>query len=115
MSKETFKSFARLHPELAESVLKDKITWQKLYEVYDIYGENSSVWNKYFTKEISSDSKIGDIVDTIKKIDMKTVQNSIESMQKAVALLEGLALNNTKTNVPKETYEKRPMYKYFED
>ena len=115
MSKEAFKSFARLHPELAENVLKDKITWQKLYELYDIYGENSSVWNKYFTKEISSDSKIGDIVDTIKKIDMKTVQNSIESKKKAVGLLEGLALSNTKGNIPKTTYEKRPMYKYFED
>ena len=115
MSKESFKSFARLHPELADNVLKDRITWQKLYELYDIYGENSSVWNKYFVKEISSDSKIGDIVDTIKKIDMKTVQNSIESMQKAVALLEGLAIGNAKEGISKTTYEKRPMYKYFED
>ena len=26
-----------IHPELAESVLKNKVTWQKLYELYDIY------------------------------------------------------------------------------
>ena len=47
MSKESFKLFARLHPELADSVINNNITWQKLYELYDIYGENSSVWNQY--------------------------------------------------------------------
>lgn len=45
MSKDTFKIFAGKHPELAESVLKSKTTWQKLYELYDIYGENSTVWD----------------------------------------------------------------------
>lgn len=113
MSKENFKTFARLHPELADNVLKDKTTWQKLYELYDIYGENSSVWNKYFNS--SNESKITDIVDTIKKVDVKTVQNSIESMQKAIGVLEGLALGSSKTNNGKQNYEKRPMYKYFED
>ena len=29
MSKETFKAFARNHPELATSVLKNNTTWQK--------------------------------------------------------------------------------------
>ena len=30
MSKETFKAFARSHPELATSVMKNNATWQKL-------------------------------------------------------------------------------------
>ena len=34
MSKETFKAFARNHPELATSVLKNNTTWQKLYDIY---------------------------------------------------------------------------------
>ena len=38
MSKESFKDFARLHPELATQVVNNKISWQKLYELYDIYG-----------------------------------------------------------------------------
>ena len=54
-------------------------------------------------------------LDTIKKVDVKTVQNSIESMQKAIGVLEGLALGSSKTNNGKQNYEKRPMYKYFED
>ena len=39
MSKDTFKSFARLHPELASTVLKGNATWQQLYELFEIYGE----------------------------------------------------------------------------
>ena len=39
MSKDTFKSFARLHPELATTVLNGKASWQQLYELFEIYGE----------------------------------------------------------------------------
>ena len=48
MSKETFKLFARNHKELATAVLQGKATWQQLYELYEIYGENHSIWNDYF-------------------------------------------------------------------
>ena len=47
MSKESFKSFIKDRPELANSVLKGKSTWQSLYELYDIYGEDSTVWNQF--------------------------------------------------------------------
>ena len=45
MSKESFKSFARSHTELANYVMNGKTNWQRLYELYEIYGENSSIWN----------------------------------------------------------------------
>ena len=48
MSLDLFKQFARIHPELATSVMNNKTSWQKLYELYEMYGENSSVWDKYF-------------------------------------------------------------------
>ena len=50
MSKEAFKIFARNHPELATQVINDKISWQKLYELYEIYGEDGNIWNKYISK-----------------------------------------------------------------
>ena len=43
MSKESFKSFARGHTELANYVMNGKTSWQRLYELYEIYGENSSI------------------------------------------------------------------------
>ena len=48
MSKENFKLFARLHPELVSSVINQKTNWQQLYELYEIYGEDSPIWNTYF-------------------------------------------------------------------
>ena len=114
MSKESFKDFARLHPELARSVVSNKVSWQKLYELYEIYGENSSVWNEYFDSNIDSDNKLGDIMSTIKKVDLKSVQNGIQSIQKVVGLLQDIGVGKVK-DIPKNDYEARPLYKYFED
>ena len=114
MSKESFKDFARLHPELARSVVSNKVSWQKLYELYEIYGENSSVWNEYFDSSLDSDNKLGDIMSTIKKVDLKSVQNGIQSIQKVVGLLQDIGVGKVK-DIPKNDYEARPLYKYFED
>lgn len=121
MSKETFKSFARLHPELGSYVISNDVSWQKLYELYEIYGENSSVWNQYLkretTKQIAttlSDNPINDIVSTIKKIDLNSVQKGVNNLQKTIGLLQDIGIgSDKKTSVA--PYESRPMYKYFED
>lgn len=39
--KEEFKLFAKKHPELINYLDNHKdMSWQKLYEIYDIYGED---------------------------------------------------------------------------
>ena len=85
MSKENFKSFVRSKPELAENVLKGKVTWQKLYELYDIYGEDSNIWNK-FTKPVKEDNSLplSDFFHTLKSLDMETIQKGIENLQKTI-------------------------------
>ncbi len=115
MSKESFKDFARLHPELARSVLSNKTSWQKLYELYDIYGENSSVWNEYFNNtNVSTENKFGDIMSTIRKVDLKSIQSGIQSIQKAIGLLQDIGVGKVNEK-EKNEYEARPLYKYFED
>ncbi len=128
MSKEDFKNFARLHPSLASQVNSNNTTWQKLYELYDIYGENSSVWDNYFKNttvpSITNNSTvyenknlkdvtISDFMNTIKNIDLETVQKGINNIQKTIGLLQDMGLGNSKNVTP--SYEPRPMYKYFED
>jgi len=122
MSKETFKSFARLHPELGSYVISNNISWQKLYELYEIYGENSSVWNQYLKRETSklstrtsaTESPFSDIVSTIKKIDLDSVQKGVTNLQKTIGLLQDIGIGSNK-NISTTPYESRPMYKYFED
>ena len=45
MSKENFKNFVRKNPDLADYVLAKKVTWQQLYEIYDMYGEDNKIWD----------------------------------------------------------------------
>ncbi len=103
MSKETFKLFARKHPELASRVTRNEVSWQKLYEIYDIYGEDSSVWDSYFAND--------NLFSFIKNIDVKSVQKGISNIERVINLLQELGFSNKK----EDYYEPRPIYKRFED
>lgn len=123
MSKETFKAFARSHPELATSVLKNNTTWQKLYEIYEIYGESSNIWNTYITPSTaasslrttstSSTTSFKDLFNTVKNIDLNSVQKGVENLQKTIGILQDIGFTNTKS--VQNLYEPRPIYKHFED
>lgn len=128
MSKETFKSFVRNNPTLLDYVNNGSMTWQKFYEMYDVYGENSTVWNNYLTKTNSNttstniatnnqsllgDTSLKDLFNMVKTIDLDTVRKGIDGLTKAVNLVQDLS--STKQAPKQPTYEARPMYKYFED
>lgn len=121
MSKENFKSFVRKYPSLTKYVNNGEMTWQKFYEMYDMYGEDSTIWNKYIEQEndakISSSSLLGDtslkeIFNVVKKIDLDTVRRGVDGLQKAVNLIQDLSGHK---NTPSSSYQRRPMYQYFED
>lgn len=114
MSKEAFKSFVKIHPELASKVIKGTVSWQQLYEIYELYGENNSVWNTYITKETvtdqitSSATTIKDFISNLKNIDMEQVQKGISNIQKTIGLLQDIGITNKES-------ETKPIYKRFED
>ena len=113
MSKDEFKTFARTHPELAKNVMSGKTSWQKLYELYDIYGENSNIWDSYLSKPIEvAQSSIKDMFNTIKNLDMESVQKGVTNLQKTIGLLQELGITSKKDNIG---YEPTPIYKRFED
>lgn len=118
MSKETFKNFVRNYPELGNSVMENKTTWQKLYELYELYGEDSTVWKKYITKKNKTtsvdtrDSSFSELINMIKKVDLDSVQKGVNNLQKTIGLLQDIGIGS-KSSTP--TYEPRPMYKYFDD
>ncbi len=115
MSKiEEFKEFVKQNPSLINYVKEDKMTWQKFYEMYDIYGENNSAWDEYLKPEQASTNTLGvvDIISFIKNINLDKMQESINSIQRVLGVLEDLKSDN-KTNTP--SYKPRPLYKHFED
>lgn len=129
MSKlEEFKSFVRKNPSLVSFVKNDEMTWQKFYEIYDLYGEDNEVWNNYInnrninnntTTNSSSNTTnnnkshgLSDIIDMAKNIDVDKVQSGITSLQKALGLVSDLFV---KDNKPTNNYRPRPLYRSFED
>lgn len=114
--KEEFKLFVKKKPELVKYVNSGEMTWQKFYEQWNLYGEESSVWDNY---KVNNETKkeesfnVSSITDMIKKIDVNSVQKGVNSLQKIVELLQGFSLGNeTKNN---ETYKPRQLFKKFED
>jgi len=118
MSKENFKMFVKNHPSLIKHVNTGEMTWQKFYELYDMYGDTNDIWKKYLEVDtLASASLLGDtslkeIFNAVKKIDLDTVKKGVDGLQKAVSLIQDISGN--KTSQP-TSYERRPMYKYFED
>ena len=120
MSKGEFKEFVKKNPNLINYVEKGETTWQKLYEIYDLYGEDNSVWDKYQIKkedktktEVNQNGGFKDLLNLVKGVDLTAVQKGLNSLDKAIEAFKGIAPTGDAKVTP--NYEPRPTYKYFED
>ena len=115
MSKENFKLFARNHPELVEFIKNGDMTWQKFYEIYDIYGEDAKAWSSYIT---SSKPAVNSFQDILGNINTESIQKHINTAQKAIGLVQELAGkkgSEVASNLVKGPINPRPINKFFED
>ncbi len=110
--KQAFKTFISNHPELVTYVKNKENTWQDFYEIYDIYGENESAWNKYFNNATTNTDSIGELTNLVKNINMDNIQKHINTAQKAVSLIQELTSKGTSNIVAKTP---RPITKFFGD
>lgn len=119
--KEEFKIFASKHPELVRYIKSGETTWQNLYEIYDIYGEEESAWQNYLKKEEpvkSNDLNFKSITDKLKNIDLNSIQEHIGTAQKALGIVQELTGKSTTAGASAaaaEVIEPRPINKIFED
>ena len=104
-----FKSFVRENPNLNSYVTNGSMTWQKFYEMYDLYGEDNEIWKKYI---VTTTSTIGvaDLLSYFKNINLDNIQNGVNNIQRVLGVL-----GDIKGNTTKEEYKPRPIYKHFDD
>lgn len=121
-TKEEFKNFARLHPELVHYIKNGEATWQKFYEIYDIYGEEENVWQDYFTNANTTTSNntsynFKSLTDKIKNIDLSSIQEHIGTAQKALGIVQELTSKGTSSTASEvaDIASPRPINKIFED
>lgn len=110
---DNFKLFVKNNPTFATYIKDGSMTWQKFYELYDMYGEDSQVWDEY-KQEKKKSPTINDIVNMAKNIDMNKLQDGVKSLSKAVSLFSDLFASRGVSNNT-NTYKPRAVYRRFDD
>jgi len=110
---DNFKNFVKSNPTFASYIKDGTMTWQKFYELYDMYGEDSSIWDDYKTEPKKSSMTLNDVINLAKNIDINKLQDGVNSLSKAVGLFSDLFASKSTSNV--DTYKPRAIYRRFED
>lgn len=114
-----FKAFIKDKEFLIDKVNNKEITWQGLYEIYDLYGENASIFHNENTNEINKeeaktqqangDGKVNNLLKAFEGLDVNKINENLEGVRKILAVLgEFTKKEDVK---PKRTYE-RPNNRY---
>ena len=110
---DNFKSFVKANPTFASFIKDGTMTWQKFYELYDMYGEDSSIWNQFKEIETKKNSPtISDVINLAKNIDIDKLQDGVNSLSKAVGLFSDLFINKSTSG---DNYKPRAIYRRFDD
>ena len=127
MKKEEFKEFVKNNPKLITYVKNNEMTWQKFYEMYDLYGESNDIWKDYIEKNNIQEQKekgekniktgvsglaLNQVVNWLKNVDLDGLQEGIGNVQRVLGVMQDFT---KKDKVDQPTYKPRPLYKHFED
>ena len=129
MKKEQFKEFVKNNPKLIKYVKNNEMTWQKFYEMYDLYGEEATVWKDYLgeikveeNKTVETAAKTGiagltlsEVVKWFKNVDLDGIQEGIGNVQRVLGVVQDFSKKDSSSEPTKSTYKPRPLYKHFED
>ena len=116
-----FKEFVKNNSFLISYVKKGEKSWQDMYEIYDLYGEDEKAWEKFLLESNKDNKKntnrysgyFDDLVNMAKKIDVNKVQEGITSLQKTLGLFGEMFVGKKDNNT--REYNPRPLYRRFED
>ena len=124
MKKEEFKEFVKKNPKLITYVKNNEMTWQKFYEMYDLYGEDENIWKDYLTtkeevKEVVKATTpvfgLSEVVNWFKNVDLDGLQEGIGNVQRVLGVVQDFSKKDNTTSTTNQTYKPRPLYKHFED
>ncbi|MEG0368345.1 MAG: spore coat protein YlbD [Coprobacillus sp.] len=102
MEIDNFKAFVRTIPSIKDDVVNGRYTWQQLYELYVMYGENDKMWAPY--KKSTTD--LSGILEIVKNVDLDALSKSFDGIQKVLDLVGGLSgKDNSKQPTSRQWYD----------
>lgn len=117
-TKEEFKEFVNSHPSLVKNVDSGKTTWQKLFELYNLYDIDSNVWDEYISREVDNKSNrisLSTISSLINSINLSSFQNSLNNIQKVVSLIEEFTRKEEKDDKVVKNYKDSQIERFYND
>lgn len=117
-----FKEFIKDKEFLIDKVLNKETTWQDLYEIYDLYGEEASIFNPIVNSEdinkdmesnqnqqTNNENRVNNLLKAFEGVDVNKINENLEGVRKILAVLgEFSKKDDVKT---KRTYD-RPNTRY---
>ena len=110
-----FKEFVKKNPKLVKYVKNNESSWQKFYEIYDLYGEQEEAWKDYLGVATFTGAATGlsDLFGFLKGLNLDSIQNGVNSLQRVLGVVQDLSVKDE--NKVTTEYKPRPVYKHFED
>ncbi len=122
-----FKVFVKSKPSLINFVNDGSMTWQKFYDMFNLFGGEDNVWRNYEPKVVApsssteqastsvSDYRLKDFAEMFKNMNMEKLQGNIKNLQKGISFIQDYFLKDKGTSVASSSYIPRPVNKFFED
>lgn len=114
-----FKLFIKENPHLIDKVHNNEVTWQKLYETYDIYGTTHEIFNKQINKKIPSSlltkDGINNAINIFKDIDLDKLSNGLDSLKKVVGTIQEITKPEGELSSSIPEYLKKSSFRRYND
>lgn len=85
-----FKAFLKTIPSIKEDVLNHRYTWQEIYEIYTMYGEDDHFFKPYKEHPIENMN----VLEIIKNVDLEALSSSLQSIEKVLGIVSNLLDKN---------------------
>ena len=113
-----FKTFIKNKTFLIDKVHSNEISWQKLYETYDLYGPEHELFKEVVaqknTSSLLTKEGINTAINAFKKVDLDKVSNSLDSIKKVVTTIQEITKSDTITQDLPE-YMKKSTFRRYND
>ena len=103
---EEFKTFIKDKPFLKEKVRKKEITWQELYERYDLYGKDDDIFqnnidenkneenNEQKEEKDKKDDSMSSFFNMLSGIDVDKISDGLNGMKKILSILSEITVGD---------------------